>query len=431
MKRIFLSLSIVFLSLLISPRESLAKEPSKRPSNGRAVSLTIIQKILKDCTPKTSCPDGIHKLFGLERVLGYVIDDKNNDLILFGKIDGASLSLYLEDFVVALKNTWLHYATLKGNTYYYSVPGCSIDPDPGVLRELQEVAGRISSGSDPSGVQNRLNKWRNVCGKPQKVRVLGIPFNTRFGKVMVDADYYMKRLVDGSVTLDIKGFKSLTDITLDLVREDIRKSMKSGKPVSISIPQQSMSRFWFFPGGQSFLEDKGIIYFKKTNVKLLTEEEFLNESSQVTGSGRPNPLARKFAESFSSRYAEIARRRPIYNDLKGLFRFVALAKLIKYRGALSDAGTSLHYLLKEYPVKHVPVKPTLPGRSNVKEFSQRGQFQGGYGELMLWLPSCGGVSIDIRIKERDIVKDGTKRLFKFKKAVLSARPFPKAPYWDF
>ena len=40
---------------------------------------------------------------------------------------------------------------------------------------------------------------------------------------MVEADYYMKKLVDGSDTLNVDGFKSLTDMALDVIREDIIK----------------------------------------------------------------------------------------------------------------------------------------------------------------------------------------------------------------
>ena len=109
---------------------------------------------------------------------------------VFGKVDTTSPDLYLEDFVIALRNAWWKYASLKGYTYYYSAPGCSIDPNPKTIQKLQQVGGKILSTSGE--VESSLKQWHAICSQPQKVRVLGIPFDSRFAKVMVDADYYMK-----------------------------------------------------------------------------------------------------------------------------------------------------------------------------------------------------------------------------------------------
>ncbi len=394
-------------------------------TKGRAISLKILQEKVKDCMEKRNCPENIFQLFGLKKVVGYVIDEKNRDLILIGKIDDSMPSLYLEDFVIALRNTWMVYAELRGNTYYYSNPGCSIDPDPRILTELNGISSHIFNISNPEKVQRNLNQWHSVCQQPQQVRVMGIPFDTRFGKVMVEADYYMKRLVDGSVSLDINGFTSLTDMTLDITRKEIEE----GKP--ISVPLSSLNRFWFYPGENSYLEDKGVIYIKKSDVKLLNEEEFLTRGGELVGTGRPNPLAERFAQSFSEKYAEIAKRKPIYTELEGLFRFVALARIMKHRNAVSEAGISLDYLLNQYPVTNTSVSRTLSGISNIKEFKYKSETHGGYSVLYLWLPSCGGVSIDINIKDKDIALDKTKTLFEIKKSILDTRPSPDTLYWDF
>lgn len=426
-------LSIVRIIILIVIAITLAIIPSckgKEPKTiekfeGRAVSLKVLQYKVKDCMEKGTCPENILQLCDIKKVLGYVIDGKNNDIILLGNIDDSMPPLYLEDFVIALRNTWMMYAELKGNTYYYSNPICSIDPDPRILSNLQQIANQIFSSSNPERVQRNLKQWHSVCDQPQGVRVLGIPYDTRFGKVMVDADYYMKRLVDGSVTLDIDGFTSLTDMTLNIAREDIEK----GNPVSV--PLSSLNRFWFYPGENSFFEDKGVIYIKRSDVRLLTEEEFLTKRGEVAGTGRPNPLAQKFAESFSTRYAEIAKRKPIYAELEGLFRFVALARIMKHRNTITEAGIDLDYLMNQYPIERTLVDRTLPGISNVKEFNYRSETQGGYSVLYLWLPSCGGVSIDIDIKNSSFAMDRSGSIGSMRKGVLNARPSPDTLYWDF
>lgn len=405
-------------------KESINSE-SLIKGQGRAISLKVLQKKVEECMAKRNCSEDILQLNDIKRLTGYVIDEKNRDIILVGKIDDTSPPLYLEDFVIALRNTWLKYTELRGNTYYYSNPGCSIDPDPRVLGTLQQVAGQIFSSSNPDKVQRNLTHWHNICQQPQQVRVLGIPFETRFGKVMVEADYYMKRLVDGSVSLDIDGFTSLTDMTLNIVRKEIEED----KP--ISVPLSSMNRFWFYPGENSFFEDKGAIYFKKSDVILLTEEEFLTKRGEVAETGRPNPLAKRFADSFSAKYTGIAKIKPIYAELEGLFRFVALAKIMKYKEAISEAVINLDYLLNQYPIDRTPVNHTLPGISNIKEFNRKSETHGGYSVLYLWLPSCGGVSIDIDIKNSSFAMDRSGSIGSMRKSVLDTRPSPDTLYWDF
>ncbi len=404
------------------------KKTSSRPegiSKGRALSLRVLQEKAKECMATGTCPQDILQLYGIKRIMGYVIDEKNRDIIVIGKIDDAAPPLYLEDLVIALRNTWMKYAELKGNTYYYTNPGCSIDPDPRVLHELQQRTDQIFNNSDPKRVQKDLSQWHNVCRQPQQVRVLGIPYDSRFGKIMVEADYYMKRLVDGSVTLDIDGFESLTDMTLNIAQQDI----ENNRP--ISVPLISLNRFWFYPGENSFLEDKGVIYIKRSDVQLLNEEEFLTKGGTVAGTGRPNPLADKFTHGFSARYAEIAKKEPIFAELEGLFRFVALTRIMKHKDASSEAGLSLDYLLNQHPVNNTLVSHTLPGISNVRGIKHRSETQRGYSELYLWLPSCGGVSIDLDIKDRNIERDKDGGIAGIRETILNTRPSKDALYWDF
>lgn len=162
----------------------------------RAVSLNVLESVVKSGASKEAL-----RLCGITRVSGYVVDKQGRDIILFGKVDPSYPTLHLEDFIVALRNVRLAYARKRGHTYYYSPPGCSIDPNPQVLRELQAIGDRVSQTADPEERHRLLQEWEVAGRQPQSVRVLGVPFYTRFAKVMVDADYYMKRLVNGSVDL--------------------------------------------------------------------------------------------------------------------------------------------------------------------------------------------------------------------------------------
>ena len=416
-----------------------------RGATNRAVSLKVLESVLKSGQSAQAS-----HLCGITRISGYIVDKKNKDIILFGQVDPDYPTLYLDDFVVALRNSRMVYARLKGRTYYYSAPGCSIDPNPKILRELQQLSEKIGGINDPDKKRNAFEEWKAIGGSPQKVRVMGVPLDTRFAKVMVDADYYMKRLVDGSEKLDIPGFISLMDMSI----KESELQLQSGD--ADDLRGGSISRFWFCPGESTFDEDDDATFLTSCKVKLLTEEEFLTEKDSIAGMGRQNPMARKFADSFSAHYQEIAAQRSIYKEMEGLFRFVAIANLMRDQKATSSAGCKLSYLGGSYKVGSVPTSRTLPGITSVKVITNEEKTEIGRSVSYLWHMSCGGVSMDVHPKriratrtvttssktsesKRGVAKAGgtkpavaaAKAKSTMKKAVLTARKSSTELYWDF
>lgn len=389
----------------------------------KAVSLKVLLQKLQEYHGERNLPVEIAQLGGLTSILGYMTDKANNDIILLGDVDKTSPPLYLDDFVVALRNAWFKYTELKGNTRYYSNPGCSIDPDPKVLKQLDDVSSRFSSSRKVEEKEKSLKQWEKVCASPQQVRVMGVPFHSHFGWVMVKADYDMKRIVDGSDSLDLPGFKSLVDIELDLAKAEIMNGQ------SASVPGASMNRFWFYPGKTHFLEDDGMVLIDACDVLLLTEEEFLTHKGDVAGTGRPNKNAQVFAAAFSALYSEVAALRPIYRELDNMFRFVALTKALKFKAAFEEVDLNIEYLLERYPVSEKRVEESLPGIANVKRFEYRRDVADGYETGRLWLPSCGGVSADIEVDESSFGKPPSDDYKKVRDNVSEAKSSVEELSW--
>lgn len=387
-----------------------------------AFSLKVLQQMI-ETSPAATRSKEVSNLAGITIVQGYIVDEANHDLILFGEINHKLPPLHLDDLVVALRNAWLNYATLKDNTYYYSDPGCSIDPSSQVIEKLQSIGNQINQKTSSQGVNQGIQNWHRICRSPQQVRVLGIPFDTHFAWLMVKADYDMKQLVDGSDIVEVPGFDSLTGMTMDLARNDI----EAGR--TISIPLSSMNRFWFHPGKNHYEEDSGVVVIKQCPVILLTEEEHLGEKGQIIGKGAPDPLAHEFCQKFSTKYAQVAQKRPIYIELENLFRFVALAKIMKFKSAHTEAGLDLGYLLDRYQVQPVTVNRQLPGRSHVEKFQLQRNIEGGYQIFQLWLPSCGGVGIEIKISQNLFSRENNDTIKKLKAKVIRTRPTPGALFW--
>jgi len=385
----------------------------------RGLSLQRLTQRLRDCDRRGDCADAAFLLDDLKIVDGFVTDPRDQDVVLFGRADSSRPPLHVEDFVVALRNSWHEYVETRGNTRYYSDPGCSIDPDPVVMGELQQVGQRVLSASGNSGVE----EWNRVCRKPQDVRVLGIPFDTRFAKVMVEADYHMKTQVDGTDPLDLPGFTSLTDMTL----EQIRAEVTSGQPVSVAM--STMNRFWFYPGENLFQKQDGIFFIRRSPVALLTHQTHVDASGQVADAAGRDPLAERFAESFTSVFDQVASQRPIYQELEGLFRFVALARLLELQVRPSPFAASLSYLLEEFPVPTTPVDRKKAGRPNVKGFEHREAVPGGEQIITMQLPSCGGVTMDVEVSAEKVPSGSTSLLPGVRAAALRGKDESDGVSW--
>jgi hypothetical protein len=206
-----------------------------------ALSLEVLQSGLAACVPKETCSKEILHLGGLTKPLGLIIDRVRRDLIVFGLAEEKTPPIKTGDFVIALRNTWLRYAPLRGNVYQYRYPGCDIRPPGATVNELDRVRQQIFRSDSPERVEEMLKVWRKTCESPQKVSVFGIPFDSHFSQVMVKADYDMKRIADGTEQLELPGLSSLNDMRLDQVRKAIFAGQRQFSVGS------SMNRFWLSP----------------------------------------------------------------------------------------------------------------------------------------------------------------------------------------
>ncbi|MDZ7374311.1 MAG: DUF1598 domain-containing protein [candidate division KSB1 bacterium] len=401
---------------------NLGPEITERGSaTGLAISLKALQEQLR-----ASAAPAAENLFGITKVIGAVADPVQHDLILLGIQDSTLPALYLDDFVVALRNARLVYAEREPGVIRYTPPSCSIDPQAETLANLEVVKRQINATMDTAEVESLLHTWNNTCSEQQSVRIWGVPRNCRFARVMVEADYFMKRVADGSASFSVQGFQSLSDMMADAATAAIL----SNQPVSVG----SMNRFWFAAGEVRLAAEGNITTFSKCQVRLLTEQEYLAEGGETVGTGRADPLAQKFAQRFTEKYSEIAKEAPIYAEPQALFRLFALVKALEHRNLLTGSGCDLSYLIQEYPLKEVPVPETLPGISNVKKVRIERQISGGSLLILLWLPSCGGVSMDVSIGPATfpaLSPADRQMLREMGKNVQQSRPSLDAAFWPF
>jgi len=243
-------------------------------------------------------PDELRTVGGLTRIHGFLRNPANDDLLLIGQAGPSDPAIQVDNLIVGLRSVWQDGVT----------PTCSLDPEPDNL------------------------------GGPQHVRLSGIAKDSAFAKIMLDADYAMKKIlfrVEGE-QLDIPGWQDL-----DLHIKDLAER------------GPSEARAWLFPvqpgPNEVHLGPCGNWALFDARVQVLTEEGVFSEEGFV-GVGTTSIAREHDARLFTKHYDQIARQRPVFKELRGLFDIVLLGKIVRL---LSPADHILSALLKH---AHQPVE---------------------------------------------------------------------------
>jgi hypothetical protein len=376
--------------------------------NLKAISLRELQKKIMQGSEQDII--AIKSFYGLTSIFGFLFDAAENDLILFGAADKEKESLNFDDFVVSLKNAFNLYSKIEGNTIYYTDPSCTIDPDPKTMDMLDQL-----NNSDSVDTDNKGKLWEEICAKPQTVGVFGIPFNSHLASHMVIADYMLKDITNGNIKIDLEGgFKSLHQIRKDLVEE----SMRSNINVNLGSP---MNRFEFTAPEAYFRNSENFYLLYSQPIVLETEEEYISQNS-LSGTGKPDSLAKDFADNFNSRFQEISEVHPTYESLMQSYRIFAIAKAIEDSHLIADTSffTEIfnHYQLDEYNVPS-----TLPGKSMLDKINYKTD-ETSYTNYMY---SCGGVNLGSKVLKSQV---RSMKEMEITNSIILSRPGAGAVEWS-
>jgi hypothetical protein len=356
-------------------------------------------------------------------LLGLAFDEPAADVLLFGEVVPGDSALHLPDLVVALRNAWLAYVQQKGSRITYLHPGVSLEPAPANLKELRDIAGDIARIRS-AGSEKALERWKEVCRRPYKVVVAGLPPDSRFARTLLEADYAMKALANGSEGPPVPGFPGMAEL------RRIRHQEGSGPP------PPSLTRYWFHPGNQEWETGDGIVVLKRCPVALLTEAAFAGLGADGAPAPPEDELSEAFAYGFTRMYDEVAAARPVFRELGGLFRLVAAAKLVRDRYGEGEAATLFPALLRGHAPEAAAGAPRegVPGRPDLQHFDVSRPTPMGMEIDRHWLPSCGGVNVAVEPAKAWLRRLRDPRLPAFRKAAVDARPVPGAGgatwWWD-
>ena len=294
----------------------------------RKISLRKLEAALADCVERgEAVPDELKYLAGLQRIKYIFVYPEQKDIVLVGVgegwkvdsrgnvvgIDSGRPVMLLDDLLVALRTA--RRAAQGGIT-------CSIDPTPeGIQRMNQIQAGPVHSGDQAEQFAVARAKALGM----QQISVHGVPATSHFARVLVAADYRMKRLAMNLEPSPIRGLPSYLQ-------------MMSPRTKGLHTP-----RFWLEPSYEALLHDAEGLAFELcgSSVKAMTEEDFLTASGQFKHSGRPNRTAQRWADIMTKKYPELAVVDPIFGELHNCMDMAVVGALIVRENVLEKAGLSL------------------------------------------------------------------------------------------
>lgn len=306
-----------------------------QPAELRKVSLRLLDETISECLREDKpLPDEVKYLAGLQRVEYIFVYPEKNDIVLAGYGEGWQVDrrgnlvgvntgrpvLLLDDLLVALRTA--RQAARGGIT-------CSIDPTKEGLARLQAATPNLALlGPNPKLVAKKIEQELG----PQTVTFSGVPPFSHFARVLLAADFRMKRLAMAFEPSPVRGLPSYLHM------------LKGNKKAAL---QNLLPRWWLTTDYEPLLTDgEGLAWrLRGPGVKAMTEDDFVDVQGNRHHTGKASPQAQKWADAMTERYDELSVKEPIFGELRNCMDLAVVSALILKERLDAKAGLSLSVLL--------------------------------------------------------------------------------------
>lgn len=294
-------------------------------------------------------PDAVQFIAGLQRVRYVLIYPEQHDIVLAGPAEGWKVDthgsvvgatsgrpvLSLDDLMVALRVA--ESANASGIS-------CSIDPTPEGLQRMQQLSGQLSARGGP---QLAANQMEEAVG-PQTISVTGVPATSHFARVIVAADFRMKRLAMNFEPAPVDGMPSF----LTMLRGRAANNM--------------MPRWWLAPNYEPLQRDAdGLAWeLRGQGVRCMTEQDFLNAAGQKQHSGKADPTAQKWADTFTQKFDELAREDSSFGQLRNVMDLAVVGALLAKERLTERSGLVAPNLMNDQPLDEYPAPRSVPSQAS-------------------------------------------------------------------
>jgi hypothetical protein len=309
------------------------------PTPLRKVSLRGLEAAIQECSKQQKeLPETIQYLAGLQRIRYVFVYPEQQDIVLVGPAEGWKVDargnlvglttgrpvMLLDDLLVALRTA--RQAAQGGIS-------CSIDPTPDGLNRLRSHVSTLKVIGNPqttaAGIESTLGL--------QQISVSGVPPTSHFARVLVAADYRMKRIAMNFERAPVAGLPSFLQMVT-----------VTGRGMDNMLP-----RWWLEPKYEALLRDaEGLAWeLRGGSVKAMTEEDFLDSTGSKTRTGKANPVAQKWADNMTQKYDQLAVAEPIFGQLQNCMDLAIVAALIAKERLTDKAGHGMPVLMGDSELK--------------------------------------------------------------------------------
>jgi len=308
----------------------------------RAVSLRQLEaEIATHHNRGTPLAEKVAFLAGLQRIKYLLVYPERHDIVIAGPAEGWRVDslgnvvgqttgrpvLLLDDLMVALRTR---------QSSRLEPISCSIDPTAQGLKQLRQVASHLRTIGNPQTTARRLEQAVGT----QVVTVTGVPATSHFARIMVAADFRMKRLAMNMQPAPIDGMPSY----LQLMTAGSR-GMHSTTP-----------RWWLAPKYDPLATDADRLAWqlRGPGVQCMTEADFVNSQGQINHTGHTGKVAAQWARNMTDRFEDLANHDSTFGQLRNIMDLAVLAALVEKEGLLERTALELPLLLGQAPLVHYP-----------------------------------------------------------------------------
>ncbi|MDP7018762.1 MAG: DUF1598 domain-containing protein [Pirellulaceae bacterium] len=273
-------------------------------------------------------PDEIRYLAGLQRIQYIFVYPEENDIVLCGPGEGWRIDdnanvvgvttgrpvLLLDDLLIALRNA--------DNARNGGI-SCSIDPTEQGYKRLNALLAKQKQVRSQRNLPALEKAMKEAFG-PQQVSIQGVPANSHFARVLVAADYRMKRL---AMNLDKSPISSLPSYV---------QMLKSSRDTS------SNPRWWLACNYEPMVRSEdGLAWeLKGPGVKAMTEDDLVTVDGKVKGTGKTSPTAQKWADLMTDQYDRLSGEDVVFAELRNIMDMSIVAAAIAHHDLLGVSGLS-------------------------------------------------------------------------------------------
>lgn len=298
-------------------------------SSARKISLRRLAEAIAAQGPEGPTEEMRH-LAGLKRIEAVYLLPESGDILLAGPaanwmedlsgraraVDDGHPTLWLDDLLTALRtfapqqpaDTWV---------------ACSIDPTAEGTRQYQEflrqIPRQVTAAQQAELARSAPAEMARRLGLAD-VRVWGIPPGSRMATVMIEADYRMKLMAVGLEP---------APAVITTFAEAIEGAVSGTQ------------RWWLTPKYDLLIQagDGMGLRIEGQGVQLNTEDLTARRRGvEPQPAGKPLRAARRYAESFTRHYRELARQNPLFAELQSVVDLLVAAAWLQRVNGLGRVG---------------------------------------------------------------------------------------------